>query len=561
MLNNLHVKNLALIDEIEVEFGKGLNILTGETGAGKSIVIGSLGLALGDRADSDAIRVGAEYALVELSLITDEKSVWDKLSELGIGRESDEILIQRRIYPGRSVCRINGETITLKELSSISELLIDICGQRDSLKLLKNTALKKVLDECGDEDGKLSTLLSELSQNYKEYCELKAKLEEIDEDDGLRKRKADLAQFELDEIDSAKLVIGEDEQLEADYRRMQHFAKISEALGVIDMLFSGSNGGASEAISRALREIRNVSEYDERVLGIESMLGDLDGLSSDITREIHNYLDSSDYDAEAFSYTSERLNLINRLKDKYGRTIELVHKYRDSKEEEIDKLMDHDAYLNRLNAQIDEHEKLLTKLCEKVHDIRCEAAKELSKKLVSSLKDMNFENCELLVTVEAQPGRFSATGYDDVDFLISLNPGEPLKSLSQVASGGELSRIMLALKCVTGERDNIETMVFDEIDTGISGVTAWKVAEKMSEVSANRQVICITHQAQIAAFANSHFLIEKHMDTGRMLTKIHSLSREDMVLELARMMGADHTSDAAVKAAYDLKEKAEATYQ
>lgn len=561
MLNNLHVKNLALIDEAEIEFGQGFNVLSGETGAGKSIIIGSLGLALGARADSDIIRQGAEYALVELALSTDNASVWDALSEIGIEHESDELLIQRRIYAGRSVCRVNGETITLKELSAVAQLLIDICGQRESVGLLKNAALKALLDEFGGEE--LAEVLRDIEANYKAYNKYLQELNSVDEDENLRRRKADLAQYEINEIDEAKLVSGEDIDLEDSYRRMSHASRINESLGVILGLCGSdySNVGVTSALSRSLREIKSVTEYDDRLQDMESMLVDLEQLSNDLCREISDYMSESEYNPEEYSYVQDRLNLINRLKDKYGNSIEQILEYRDEKEKERVQLEDFDEYLSGLHQSIDKTRNILDGLNAKAHTIRTKAAEQLSDKLIESLRDMNFATCELRVVVNALEGTYSASGYDDIDFMISFNPGESLRPLSQIASGGELSRIMLAIKCVSAARDNIETMVFDEIDTGISGATAWKVAAKMSQLSKAFQVICITHQSQIAAFADSHYLIEKKADEGHTSTQIYRLSRSQMESELARMMGADETTEAALGAANDLKNRADKAKQ
>lgn len=560
MLNNLHVKNLALIDEIEIDFGKGFNVLSGETGAGKSIIIGSLGLALGDRADSEAIRQGAEYALVELSITTDNVYVWNELKKYGIERESDEILIQRRIYPGRSVCRVNGESLTLKELSSISQMVIDICGQRDSLNLLKNTSLQAMLDECGGEE--LSSLLKDIKEKYSELKSLTAELNNTDEDENLRKRKLDLAQYEIEEIDEARLVVDEDIALEDNYRRYSHSSRINESIDIVDGLCNGEGAsgiGINAAISRALREIRSVVEYDDRLKGIESMLMDIEALTSDFGHEVRDYIDGSDYNPEEFNQIQDRLNLINRLKDKYGSSIEKILEYRDEREKEVEKALNYDEYINKLNKRIDALKGELDKLNLQAHNLRTIAAKDLSEKLVNALEDMNFNSCELEVSVCANEGTYQANGYDDIDFMISLNPGEPLKPLSMVASGGELSRIMLAIKSVSASRDNIETLVFDEIDTGISGVTAWKVAGKMSKLAKEHQVICITHQAQIAAFADKHFLIEKKVEDDRSITHISALNNDEMHAELARMMGTDVASEASFNAAVELKNKANET--
>jgi len=552
MINYLHVKNLALIDEAEIQFGEGLNILSGETGAGKSIIIGSLGLALGDRADSESIRTGAESALVELSVSTDDDRVWKKLREMDIEHDSDEIIIKRRIYPGRSDCRINGESVTLKQLSAVSDMLIDICGQRESQKLLKNSALRVMLDECGG--AQIADLLAQVKTVHREYTDILCKLDEVDEDESLRKRKADLAAFEIEEIDSANLTVGEDIEVENNYRRMSHSAKIAEAVGMV-LNICGYDEGSSGMISRALREIRSVSEYDDRLGCAESMLLDLDSLSSDLIRELDSYIEDNAYDPIAFAELTDRLNLINRLKDKYGSSIEAILQYRDKREDELNRYNDHENYLSELNKQKDMVYARLIKLCAGLHSLRSESACKLASRLINELGDMNFENCELKVKVEANPEKITASGYDEIDFEISMNPGEPLMSLSQVASGGELSRIMLAIKCVSADRDEIDTLVFDEIDTGISGVTAWKVGEKLEKLSGTHQVICITHQAQIAAHADKHFLISKSVDNGRTSTAIEPLESEGMITELARMMGSDEMSDAALLAARELKAK------
>lgn len=553
MINNLHVRNLALIDEADIDFTPGLNVLTGETGAGKSIIIGSLGLALGDRADSDAIRTGSDFGLVELSITPENPAILDELSEYGIDKDTDEIIIKRRIYPGRSDCRINGEAITLKELSRISSMLIDICGQRESLKLLKETSLKQMLDDCGGTP--LATLLKEIKAKHTEYTSIISQLEETDLDEGLRKRKADLAEYEINEIDEAALVAGEDEDLENSYRVMSHSAKITESMSRIASLCNG-NDSASDLLSRALREIRTVSEYDERLSSIETMLTDLESLSSDLSREVHSYMTDAEFDPYEFEKIEKRLDLINRLKDKYGSSIEQILNYRDERANELEKLVDYESYMNKLCTQRDKLYQELIILCNKAHSLRVNAASNLELLLMDALKSMNFLTCNLQVSVTADEEHISATGYDHIDFLISMNPGEPLKPLSSVASGGELSRIMLAIKCVTGNRDSIGTMVFDEIDTGISGVTAWKVGEKMNNLSQNHQLICITHQAQIAAQADTHFLINKSVSDNHTTTSILPLDRPGMIVELARMMGSDETSSAALSAAEELKNKA-----
>lgn len=553
MINNLHVRNLALIDEANICFHEGLNILTGETGAGKSIIIGALGLALGDRADSDAIRAGADSGLVELTITDPSPSAIVFLKEQGIDTEDGSIIIKRRILPGRSECRVNGESVTLKELSALTSRLIDICGQRESLSLLKETALSNMLDSLGGNE--LSEVLVQIKNSYKEYRNVLSSLNEIDEDEALRKRKADLAEYELNEIDEAHLESGECDELEAEYRRLSHSARINEALSII-LQMCGSDEGASGLLSQSLRELRSVVEYDDTLSGLESQLYDLESQTNDLVHEIRSYLDANEYDAETFNSIQERLNLYNRLKDKYGSSVEQILTYRDQVAADLEKYQNHDQYIASLYADKERLYNELLILCEKAHNLRTEAASVLTTKLLAALTDMNFIDCRLEVVVNADSDTITATGYDHIDFLISMNPGEPLKPLNSVASGGELSRIMLAIKCVTGDRDQIDSMVFDEIDTGISGITAWKVGEKMRTLAGTHQLICITHQAQIAAQADTHFLIGKHVEDGRTLTTIEPLSRPDMIKELARMTGSDIESPAALSAAEELKTRA-----
>lgn len=550
MITNLHVKNLALIDEAEVSFTPGLNILTGETGAGKSILIGALSLAMGARADLGSIRSGETSGFVELSLTSDDKSVSDALSEMGIENEENEILIRRRITESGSDCRINGQKVTAKELASICSLLIDICGQRDSLLLLKEKSLRKLLDSCaGDE---LSSILEQIKKLHSEYTDVLGKLNAIDTDESLRKRKADLCEYEIKEIDDASLYPGDDEELETLYRKLSNSSKISESLSAVDNMLSDENGAAS-LISRALREIMSVSEYDEELTGIESSLTDLDSLATDIRHDISRYMDSIDFDREEFAHITERLDLINRLKSKYGATIEDILKYREIQAKELVNLNDHEAYLSGLLATKDDLKQRLITLSKKAHDLRKIAAKDLEERLTEELKDMNFLTCSLKVSVEADPDRLTPEGFDNIDFNISLNPGEEMRPLSSVASGGELSRIMLAIKCVTGSADNIDTLIFDEIDTGISGKTSLMTGQKLHAISAGRQVICITHQAQVAAQADTHFSISKQVIGDRTVTEVTPLDEEGMIDELVRMMGTGENSDAARQAAIELK--------
>ncbi|MBQ8947044.1 MAG: DNA repair protein RecN [Lachnospiraceae bacterium] len=550
MINNLHVKNLALIDEADVTFTPGLNILTGETGAGKSIIIGSLGLAMGARADLSSLRTGADSGSVELTLTPDDDSFYALLDEMGIEHEERSCIIRRRITAGGSDCHINGHRVTLKELSRICSSAIDICGQRESVTLLKESSLRNLLDDYG-KDG-LKEKLAELKATFNDYSGILSRLDNIETDESLRKRKADLAEYEINEIDEAQLKPGEDAELETGYRRLSNISRISESLSMAGKLLEGEEG-AGTLISRALREIMTVSEYDDALSPIQDSLADLESMSQDLIHELRSYMDGSDYDPEEFAGITARLDLINHLKSKYGRSIEDILSYRDEKAEELAALNDQGSYILRLNADKERlHADLLLR-CADLHDMRLNAARALEERLIDELKAMNFLDVRLEISVNADPGQITSNGYDSIDFNISMNPGEDPRPLSSVASGGELSRIMLAIKCVTGDTDRIGTLVFDEIDTGISGITSLKTGEKLHELSRTHQVICITHQAQVAAQADTHFMISKSVRGDRTYTDVTPLDHDGMIDELARMMGTDRISEAARSAAEELK--------
>lgn len=550
MLTNLHVKNLALIDEADVTFTPGLNILTGETGAGKSLIIESLCLAMGQRADLNVIRQGEESGFVEVSLTPGDQSVYAVLDDMGIERDEGNVIIRRRISETGSDCRINGQKVTLKELSRVCSHFIDICGQRDSAELLKNKFLKTLLDSsAGDE---LTRVLRDIDEVYREYRDVLCKLEETDIDESLRKRNGDLAEFEYNEIEAAALVPGEDEEYETIYHKLSNVTRINEALSEVLGLLNVDEG-ARALSSRALRSIRDVTEYDEALSAFESQLIDIDSLIGDLYHELSSYADGLDYDPEEFARVTERLDLINHLKSKYGSSIEEILKYRDDKGAELENLRNHEQYLEELNARKEKLYGSLISLSDQAHDLRIKAAADLEKRLLDELKSMNFADCRLSITVTDDREHITASGYDTTDFLISLNPGEPLKPLSQVASGGELSRIMLAIKSVTGDKDNIDTLIFDEIDTGISGQTSMMVGRKLHTLATDHQVICITHQPQVAACADTHFVISKEIRNERTYTGVTRLDEDGMIDELVRMSGADPGSDAARTAAMELK--------
>lgn len=554
MLQSLHIKNLALIDETEVFFGRGMNILSGETGAGKSILIGSISLALGGKADKELIRAGAEYALVELVFTLEDEEQLTKIREMEIPVEDGQIILQRRILPTRNTSRVCGETVTARQLRQLAEILIDIHGQHEHQSLLKQAKQAEILDAYGGK--KVRELLEEMGNVYRQYYQTKEELEESEVDEETRKRETALAEFEWQEIEAAELTVQEDEELEKRYQKLANSQKIREALGVAHGLCGYEEGGAGSSIGRALREMKNVAGYDETLSGYVQQLTDIDSLLNDCNRGLAEYLSDLDFDEGMFDQTEKRLDHINHLKSKYGDSIEKILAYQKRAGELLDKYRDYDAYCGQLADRVREYHEKALQIAEKLSKLRKNCAEELSEKLQAALLDLNFQNVEFQICVEQEEENLSAKGYDKISFLISTNVGESLKELSQVASGGELSRIMLALKTVLADKDKTETLIFDEIDTGISGKTAWKVSEKMGILSKNHQLICITHLPQIAAMADQHFCIEKQVIDSRSTTTIRLLEEQESVEELARMLGGEQITENAVNNAIEMKELA-----
>lgn len=551
MLTHLHVKNLALIREVEIDFSEGLNILTGETGAGKSIVIGSVSLALGGKVSREMVRPGADYGLAELVFLVNREKQKEKLLELGITPEEGQVIISRKISDGRSINKINGETVTLSQLRETASLLIDVHGQHEHQSLLQKKKHLEILDEFAKEElGPVKEKLAGAFQNWKK---LKKQLQEAQMDEESRLREISLLEFETDEIGKAELVPGEDEELERRYRRMTNARKLMEAAGSAYALTGyEEESGAGAVIGRAVRELQSAASFDEELSGLASLLSDVDGLLNDFNREMSDYLTSLEFDEKEFSETEERLNLLNYLKSRYGHTLEEILAYQEKQEQRLAALQDYDRYLQDLEAQLKKAEEELQDLCAEASGIRQRYGKMLCEKIKEHLIDLNFLNVEFEMAFEELP-EYTAQGKDSAEFLISTNPGEPLRPLMKIASGGELSRIMLAIKTVLADRDEIDTVIFDEIDVGISGRTAQKVSEKMMLIGRTRQVICITHLAQIAAMADSHYRIEKQVEEGETRTQIRRLSEKESIEELARILGGAEITDAVTKNAEEMR--------
>lgn len=557
MLLQLHVKNLAIIDEVEVDFTEGLNILTGETGAGKSVILGSIHLALGAKADKDSIRDGAEYALVELVFQLENEEQKKRIRDLDLPVEEDNVVIlQRKISPMRSVFKVCGETVSASVLKELAPILLDIYGQHDYQSLLQDKKHLDILDSFGNQE--LTDKRTVLKEEYNHYLSIKKACDTPEMSPEQRERELSFARFEVEEIEKAKLIPGELEELESNLRKMENSGKIKEGLIRVLQLLKEDDSACENSLNRALREMNALTSLDEDMLELEERMAEVDSLLRDLNRDLCNVLEEDDLDEREFVRVRERVDLINHLQLKYGKSIEQILDYAEERKAYIYRLENAVEESERLQRELSEEEAKLSNLADEVSSLRKAEARKLEKEIVDALHDLNFMQAEFQVSFEPLE-HVGATGSDKVVFMISTNPGEKLRPLSAVASGGELSRIMLAIKTISAKRDEINTLIFDEIDSGISGKTAWKVSEKLGFLAQSHQVICITHLPQIAAMADSHYCIEKSEQNGKTITDIRPLDESGALNEVARLLGGEMITDAVLENAKELKLQAQNT--
>lgn len=549
MLASLHVKNLALIDEEEIIFSKGLNILSGETGAGKSIILGALHLSLGDKASKDFLRDADSEAFVEAVYLINDEATKQALRDLGVEPYDDEVIMSRKITESRSVAKINGEQVPAAKMKEVGDILLDIYGQKEHQSLLNTHKHMEFLDEFAKND--IGYLKERVAAAYKNYKTLVAELEDAKKSDISKEREIVLLDHEINEIESANLKVGEDEELEDEYRRLSNFSKTMEYFQRAHEAMTG-DGGASDALSSAISDLRHIESLDEKAADLLSMLNDADSIISDFNRELSGYMADTSFDGARFNEVEIRLNEINRLKDKYGPTVEIILEELKKRQDKKAKFESFDEYLSELKAKVDAATNELDSLSSKLSDIRAKNAKVLSKKMQEAMSDLNFLNSEFDVELKRMD-HYTDNGFDEGQFVICTNPGEPLRPLKDIASGGEMSRIMLAIKTVLAADGGIDTLIFDEIDSGISGRTAQAVSEKLSTVAGSHQVICITHLPQIASMADTHFLIEKSVENGHTISGIKKLMEDETITELARMLGGSAITEAVMTNAREMK--------
>ena len=546
MLIELHIKNLALIKKADIYFKEGLSVLSGETGAGKSILIDSINLALGAKANKDIIRVGENEGFVELIFTLDEKRK-EKLKAMDISFEDDMLILTRKISTSRSVCRINDETVTLGKLREITDTLIDIHGQHEHQSLLSASNNLVLLDSfCPKE---LIKLKSELSNDYGELKKINQRIQEgIDE--RLRKREIDILDFEINEIKDAKIKENEEEELEQVFKKGKNISKINDVL--VELLSELEN----ESIGNNIRDVFDIASLDDSLNVVVSNLNTIEDLISETIHYTNRYLDSLEYNEREYDKVIERLDTIRHIKSKYSNDYHKIQELLKEKENRLSFLKDFGEEVILLRKSAAKLEESILEKCTLISTMRKEVAVKLTKRINEELEDLNFLGVEFEIRF-TKKDKISRDGYDAVDFLISTNPGQPMKPLQMVASGGELSRIMLALKTVFASSDDIQTLIFDEIDTGISGKTAVKVGEKLMNISKGRQVLCISHLPQIAVMADQNLFISKSTDGKTTQTNIDLLDKEGKIKEIARLIGGNNLTEGVLKTAREMIQEAD----
>lgn len=558
MLRNLHIKNMALIDEIEVNFEEGLNILTGETGAGKSIILGAVNIALGGRTGKEMLREGAEYGLVELLFEINTPETKEALTQIDISLSEDNVLIiSRRIYPNRVVNKVNDEMVTVSKLKEIAGVLIDIHSQQEHQSLLKKSNHLNILDRFGHD--KIETIKKLVRGDYEVYVKQKKELDAMQMDEETRNRQISFLKFEIQEIEEAALQPEEEEKLEARYRRMTNSRKIMESVShIYQSTGYEQSESAGNQIGHAFAMISKSAEYDDTLLNLQEQLGTIDSLLNDFNRELSDYISELTFDEQEFRQVEQRLDQIHNLEAKYGKTIPLVLEYLEEKQKEYARYEDYEVCREQLQKECTQALEQYKLHSETLSQIRKEVAEQLTQMISNALMDLNFLDVRFDMKFKEleQP---TGNGMEEAYFVISTNIGEEMKPLWEVASGGELSRIMLAVKSCLAEVDDIDTLIFDEIDVGISGRTAQKVSEKLSALGRQHQVICISHLPQIAAMADAHYKIEKQVQGEKTVTQIYPLEEETSVEEIARMLGGVEITETVLSSAAEMKEMAKRT--
>lgn len=545
MLTQLHIENIAVIEKADIEFGKGLTVLTGETGAGKSIIVDSLGAVLGARTSRELVRTGAEYGVVSAVFETDAAAKWFEDNDF---EPEDEVIIRRKISAdGKNNCRVCGNPVTVSQLRQLGSLLLDIHGQNDGRQLMDEDSHLAYLDGF----GKTSDELAAFVEAYREYTACKREMDKLSMDEVEKERLADNLRYRIEELENAQLKVGEEDELIARRDLLRNSEKLTEALdGAYSALYA-CDENAGSLVDEASALISKAALISDELRETAEIIGNASSLIYDAAERIRDFRDGLEFSPDEYDRIETRTNQLRRLGRKYNADEEGMLKILDDSRRELAMLEYSDDMLKKLEKQLNEHKDNCTKKAAALTVCRKKAAEKLEARICSELRDLSMPSVRFKVSVEPMESvlGFDKTGADEVRFLISANAGMELGRISKIASGGELSRIMLAMKTAFSDNDPIETMVFDEIDTGVSGVAAQRVGEKMSDLSRGKQVLCITHLPQIAALADSHDKIEKAEKDGKTFTVVKELDRQGRRMELARLYGGDVVTETTLAGA------------
>ena len=548
MLLELHVKNLALIEQVDLEFFAGLTVLSGETGAGKSILIDSINLALGAKVGKDVVRAGADFAYIELLFCINDRLKLDAIRKMDIEVGEDGLItMSRKISKQKNVLRINGEVIAAAKGRKLMSLLIDIHSQHESYGLLEVSKQLQLIDLFAED--RVKEVKNDIKEEYQKYKTIEEKLSETLEEN-LRRREVEFLKYEIEEIEDAQLKEGEEQEL------VQRYSKIKNASRIADAMSKISSYIEEDGISPSLKLISSVVQYDEELSDIESQLFDAESIIADLRHSIYNYIDELDFNEEEFDTINSRLDTIRSLQGKYSEDLKEINKIYEGKKERLEFLENYEELISEYKEQQRSSVAKLNELCDKLSGLRKESAGVLKESIIRELHDLNFLGVDFDIEFK-KLSDFTPQGRDSVELMISTNPGNPKKPLREIASGGELSRIMLAIKTVLADLDEVDTLIFDEIDTGISGRTAQKVSEKLMLIGRGHQVICITHLPQIAAMADHNYLIEKHTDGHSTKTEISYVKEKRLVEEIARLIGGSEITEAVLQTAKEMKDLAD----
>ena len=546
MLSLLHIENIAVIERSDITFNRGFNVLTGETGAGKSIVIDAISAILGERAYRDMIRTGTQKASVRAVFTDVPQYPW--FEENGVEYDP-ETVIQREIHlDGRNVCRVNGCLVSVAILRKLGIQLINIHGQHDSASLFDEANHLKFLDDFAENEALRDAYL----EKYQAVAALRGQIEELTMDEGEKLRRMETLKYQIAEIEKAALQPGEDESLEARRKVLQNAEKIAGAMtDAVESLYGGDDSdGAASMLATAERALARIAKFDDNIAALHEKVADLMYQVQDAAEEAREALDDMSYSERELDEIEGRLDVIHKLRRKYGATCEDILAYLDQAKQELDEIEFADDHLERLKGKLRKAEKSAWDAAYALRDNRIAAAEKLSQRILTELAQLDMPRVQF--SCEFTELELTANGADAVAFYMSANAGEALKPMSKVASGGELARIMLAMKNVLAEKDQVSTLIFDEVDTGVSGRAAQRVAEKLRSVAAHKQVLCVTHLPQLAALANTHFLIAKAERDGRTYTSVTPLDLEGRKMELARIIGGTNITETTLKSAEEM---------